>query len=153
MKLSGGRYGNYRSAGDARIGSRAEQSKVGWQDKLLDYIKIVTRVMLLSQIAYRNEVPLKDALPNVRRLNEEQCAFVYTDSALDFGVYDVVTKKLVLAIEVDGWHFHGYSDEQQKRDALKDSIMAAYGIPVLRLLTNGSGEEQLIREALNSVLV
>ncbi len=105
-----------------------------------------------KRLAYRNEVPLKDALPNVRRLNEAQCAFVYTNSALDFGVYDVVTEKLVLAIEVDGWYFHGYSDEQQKRDALKDSIMAAYGIPVLRLPTNGSGEEQLIREALNSVL-
>ena len=105
-----------------------------------------------KRLAYRNEVPLKDALPNVRRLNEAQCAFVYTNSALDFGVYDVVTEKLVLAIEVDGWHFHGYSDEQKKRDALKDSIMAAYGIPVLRLPTNGSGEEQLIRAALNSVL-
>ena len=88
----------------------------------------------------------------MRRLNEAQCAFVYTNSALDFGVYDVVTEKLVLAIEVDGWYFHGYSDEQKKRDALKDSIMAAYGIPVLRLPTNGSGEEQLIRAALNSVL-
>lgn len=74
---------------------RAQNSQ-RWDDKIScsTTSKCVTRVMLLSQIAYRNEVPLKDALPNVRRLNEEQCAFVYTDSAFDFGMYDVVTKKI-----------------------------------------------------------
>ncbi len=124
---------------------RAQNSQ-RWDDKIScsTTSKCVTRVMLLSQIAYRNEVFLKDTLPNVRRLDEDQRAFVYIDSVLDFGVYDVVTKKLVLAIEVDGWHFHGYNDEHQKCDALKDSIMA--------VSTNGSGEEQLIREELNGVL-
>lgn len=133
---------------------RAQNSQ-RWDDKIScsTTSKCVTRVMLLSQIAYRNEVFLKDTLPNVRRLDEDQRAFVYIDSVFDFGVYDVVTKKLVLAIEVDGWHFHGYNDEHQKCDALKDSIMAVYSIQVLRLPTDGSGEEQLMREALNGVLV
>lgn len=74
---------------------------------------------------------------------------MFTDSALDFGVYSRVTGRLVLAIEVDGWQYHGNSEQQQQRDARKDSIMAAYGVPVLRLPTNGSGEERLIREALD----
>ena len=95
---------------------------------------------------------LRDALPNTRRLNEEQRAFVFRDSALDFGVYSRVTKRLLLAIEVDGWTFHGMSQKQQKRDGLKDSIMSAYGVPVLRLPTIGSGEEQKIREALDRLL-
>jgi very-short-patch-repair endonuclease len=85
-------------------------------------------------------------------LNEEQRAFVFRDSALDFGVYSRVTKRLLLAIEVDGWEFHGMSEEQQRRDALKDSIMNVYGIPVLRLPTIGSGEDQKIREALDRFL-
>ena len=89
---------------------------------------------------------------STRRLSEEQRAFTFTDSALDFGVYSRVTGRLVLAIEVDGWKYHGASDTQRKRDALKDSIMAAYGVPVLRLPTNGSGEERLIREALDKLL-
>ena len=67
-------------------------------------------------------------------------------------MYSRVTGRLVLAIEVDGWQYHGASDTQRKRDALKDSIMAAYGVPVLRLPTNGSGEERLIREALDKLL-
>ena len=105
-----------------------------------------------SRFGYQIEVFLKDALPNTRRLSEEQRAFVFTDSALDFGVYSRVTGRLVLAIEVDGWQYHGASDTQRKRDALKDSIMAAYGVPVLRLPTNGSGEELRIREALDELL-
>ena len=105
-----------------------------------------------STFGYHTEVPLWEALPNTRRLSEEQRAFVFTDSALDFGVFSRVTGRLVLAIEVDGWEYHGASDTQRKRDALKDSIMAAYGVPVLRLPTNGSGEELRIREALDELL-
>ena len=105
-----------------------------------------------SRFGYQIEVFLKDALPNTRRLSEEQRAFTFTDSALDFGVYSRVTGRLVLAIEVDGWQYHGASDTQRKRDALKDSIMAAYDVPVLRLPTNGSGEERRIREALDKLV-
>ena len=105
-----------------------------------------------STFGYHTEVPLWEALQNTRRLSEEQRAFVFTDSALDFGVFSRVTGRLVLAIEVDGWEYHGNNKEQQQRDARKDSIMAAYGVPVLRLPTNGSGEERRIREALDELL-
>ena len=105
-----------------------------------------------STFGYHTEVPLWEALPNTRRLSEEQRAFVFTDSALDFGVFSRVTGRVVLAIEVDGWEYHGNNKEQQQRDARKDSIMAAYGVPVLRLATNESGEERRIREALDKLL-
>ena len=105
-----------------------------------------------SSFGYYTEVPLRDMLPNTRLLNEEQRDFVFTDSALDFGVYSRVTGRIVLAIEVDGWEYHGNNKEQQQRDARKDSIMAAYCVPVLRLATNESGEERRIREALDKLL-
>lgn len=74
---------------------RAQNSQ-RWDDKIScsTTSKCITRIMLLNQIAYRNKVFLKDALPNVCRLNEDQRVFVYTDSVLDFGMYDVVTKKI-----------------------------------------------------------
>ena len=105
-----------------------------------------------STFGYHTEVPLWEALPNTRRLSEEQRDFVFTDSALDFGVFSRVTGRIVLAIEVDGWEYHGNNKEQQQRDARKDSIMAAYDVPVLRLATNESGEERRIREALDQLL-
>ena len=105
-----------------------------------------------SSFGYYTEVPLREALPHTRFLNEEQRDFVFTDSALDFGVYSRVTGRIVLAIEVDGWEYHGNNKEQQQRDARKDSIMAAYGVPVLRLATNESGEERRIKEELDKLL-
>lgn len=135
-------------------------SQVKWADRRRSPAENVAEQCLRDVLAepryarfgYQTQVFLRDALPNTRRLNEEQRVFVFRDSALDFGVYSRVTKRLLLAIEVDGWEFHGMSQKQQKRDGLKDSIMSAYGVPVLRLPTIGSGEEQKIREALDRLL-
>ena len=135
-------------------------SQVKWVDRRRSPAENVAEQCLRDVLAeprytrfgYQTQVFLRDALPNTRRLNEEQRAFVFRDSALDFGVYSRVTKRLLLAIEVDGWQFHGMNEEQQRRDALKDSIMSAYGVPVLRLPTIGSGEGQKIREALERLL-
>ena len=132
-------------------------SRVKWADRRRSPAENIAEQCLSDVLAepryarfgYQAQVFLRDALPNTRRLSEEQRSFVFRDSALDFGVYSRVTKRLLLAIEVDGWKFHGMSQTQQKRDNLKDSIMSAYGVPVLRLSTIGSGEEQKIREALD----
>lgn len=105
-----------------------------------------------SHVEYRKQVPLKDALPHVRGLSEEQYDFVFSDSSLDFLIRLKGSRRVFLAIEVDGWEFHGMNEEQQRRDALKDSIMSIYGIPVLRLPTIGSGEGEQIREALDRLL-
>lgn len=135
-------------------------SRVKWADRRRSPAENVAEQCLCDVLAepryarfgYQAQVYLRDALPNTRRLSEEQRSFVFRDSALDFGVYSRVTKRLLLAIEVDGWTFHGMSQKQQKRDNLKDSIMSAYGVPVLRLSTIGSGEERQIREALDRLL-
>ena len=105
-----------------------------------------------SHVEYRKQVPLKDALPHVGGLSEEQYDFVFSDSSLDFLIRLKGSRSVFLAIEVDGWEFHGMNEEQQRRDALKDSIMSIYGIPVLRLPTIGSGEGEQIREALDRLL-
>lgn len=105
-----------------------------------------------SHVEYWKQVPLKDALPHVGGLSEEQRNFVFSDSSLDFLIRVKGSRRVFLAIEVDGWEFHGMSEEQQRRDALKDSIMDLYGIHVLRLPTIGSGEGEQIREALDRML-
>ena len=67
---------------------------------------------------------------------------------MDFLLYNPVSKSPVLAIEVDGFHFHKDGTKQAQRDRLKDSIFEKYGIPLLRLPTNGSGEIERIKEKL-----
>jgi very-short-patch-repair endonuclease len=55
----------------------------------------------------------------------------------------------LLAIEVDGFAYHENNPAQLERDSLKNEILHTYGMPLLRLPTTGSGEEQRIRTALD----
>jgi hypothetical protein len=99
-------------------------------------------LLVQSQILLRNLVPAPDTLERHQR------AFVQRRSSVDFVIYNRITRRPVLAIEVDGFRFHEDRPEQLERDALKDSILKRLGIPLLRLATTGSDEEQRIREAL-----
>lgn len=67
---------------------------------------------------------------------------------VDFLLYNPVSKTPVLAIEVDGYDYHKDGTQQSQRDRLKNSILEKYGIPLLRLPTNGSKEIEKVREKL-----
>lgn len=54
-------------------------------------------------------------------------------------------------IEADGFSSHENNPRQQARDIMKNHIFDVYGLPLLRLSTNGSGEEQRIRQMLEKV--
>lgn len=69
---------------------------------------------------------------------------------VDFLIYNRITKAPVLAIEVDGFHYHKDGTEQAIRDRMKDEIFTKYGIPILRLPANGSAEIQKIKAMLKN---
>lgn len=95
-----------------------------------------------SQILLRNLVSAPE------RLGAAERAFIRRRSSVDFVVYNRITRRALLAIEVDGFRFHEDRPRQLERDALKDGILERIGIPLLRLATTGSDEERRIREAL-----
>ena len=70
---------------------------------------------------------------------------------VDFLLFRKMDKQPTLAIEVDGTRFHAPGSKQAERDAKKDCIMGKCGIMLLRLRTDGSGEPEKIRAALQSV--
>ncbi|MDO5052626.1 MAG: AAA domain-containing protein [Pseudoclavibacter sp.] len=105
-----------------------------------------------ARLAAAPRVRLRDLLPDTGRLDERQRSFVRSVSAVDFAVYHRVSRRLLLAIEVDGTAFHENDPEQQRRDRMKASILRRYGVEVLSLPTNGSGEEARIRAALDRAL-
>lgn len=73
-------------------------------------------------------------------------------SHIDFLVYQSFDKSPVLAIEVDGIAYHEKNQVQSERDALKNSILAKAGIPLLRLKTNQSQERDRIVASLNHAI-
>lgn len=93
--------------------------------------------------------PLKMLIRNPNRLTEEECKFAMNSlTHTDFVIFNKLDKMPVLVIEVDGYAYHQRNPEQLRRDRMKDEILRKYEIPMLRLSTVESGEEERIRRAL-----
>lgn len=97
--------------------------------------------------------PLNMLIRNPELLNEQECQYAMNSAThLDFLIYNRIGKKPVLAIEVDGYEYHKEDTVQASRDLLKNHIMELYEIPLLRFMTNGSGEKEKIIEMLNKLV-
>ena len=96
--------------------------------------------------------PLRHLVTAASNLTPEQRAYASRSwTHVDFLVYDTVTHKAKLAIEVDGTQYHKIGSDQGRRDLMKDSVLAAIGLPLLRLSTAGSQEKEKIASALTNI--
>lgn len=128
--------------------SRYKSENIVWT--LLNDILAEPHYGLLEVVS---QVRLRDLLPNFDRLNERQREFARSVSAIDFAVYHKVSRRMLLAVEVNGTRFHEDSPEQQVRDELKAQIIGIYGADVLVLRTNDSNIESTVRDRLDRVLM
>ncbi len=88
-----------------------------------------------------------------QRLTESEYRYAtHPNTHVDFLIYNRITKAPVMAIEVDGVHFHKEGIRQAKRDRMKDEIFAKYNIPLLRFPTDGSEEIQKIKKMLCEII-
>lgn len=94
--------------------------------------------------------PLRHLLTESSNLSTEQRTYAnHSWTHIDFLIYDTVTHKAKLAIEVDGTRYHRTGSSQSRRDIIKDSVLAAIGLPLLRLSTAGAQEKEKIASALS----
>lgn len=97
--------------------------------------------------------PLNMLIRDTQLLNEEECKYAMNSAThLDFLIYNKISKKPVLAVEVDGYHYHKTGTKQAERDIMKNHILDLYNIPYIRFATNGSREKELLIEELNRCL-
>ena len=93
--------------------------------------------------------PLRHLITSASNLSSEQRTYaLHPWTHIDFLIYDTVSHKAKLAIEVDGTQYHKAGSDQGKRDLMKDSVLAVLGLPLLRLSTAGSQEKEKIKQAL-----
>ena len=93
--------------------------------------------------------PLRHLIESPSDLTREQRAYASRSwTHVDLLVYNDVTHKAVLAVEVDGTQYHKADSDQHGRDTIKDSVLASIGLPLLRLSTAGSQEKEKIAKAL-----
>lgn len=97
--------------------------------------------------------PVNMLIKNPYLLNDDECLYAMNPAThVDFLVYNRVSNRAILAIEVDGYAFHQKETAQAKRDLLKNHIFELYYIPLLRFSTTGSGEREKIINMLNKIL-
>ncbi len=97
--------------------------------------------------------PMHMLIKDTSLLNERESQYaMHPNTHIDFLIFNRISKKPFLAIEVDGYRYHKAGTAQAKRDSHKNYIMELYGIPLLRLVTNGSGEEPKIRAKLDELM-
>lgn len=94
-------------------------------------------------------VRLKDLITTYDGFNEEEVKYInHPKTHVDFVIFDKITYKPKLCIEVDGTKYHDYSNKQIVHDEIKDRILKTNNINILRLKTNKSKEIVKIKELL-----
>jgi len=105
-----------------------------------------------SKYDFRAHVSLKHLIKHKDGLSNRERKFVeHPNSHVDFIVFHRFDYHPILVVEVDGYKYHKKGTKQFRRDRLKDSILKKSDIYMLRLPTNGSGEEKKIRQMLLSI--
>lgn len=94
--------------------------------------------------------PMRMLIKNLALLDERERQYARNPAThIDFLIFNRISKKPVLAVEVDGYEYHKADTVQSTRDTLKDHILKLYKIPLLRFWTNGSGEKEKLTEMLD----
>jgi superfamily I DNA and/or RNA helicase len=97
--------------------------------------------------------PLNMLIHNPKLLTEEECKYAMNFAThLDFLIFNRLDKNPVLAVEVDGFKFHQEGTVQATRDKMKNEILKKYNIPLLRFITNGSQEKEILESKLLQLL-
>ena len=97
-------------------------------------------------------MPLNLLIRDVTKMTEEEAKYAMNPlTHLDFTLYSKISKKVLAAIEVDGYAFHKSGTRQSERDLLKNSVLDKYEIPLFRFATNGSGEKERLKELLAEI--
>lgn len=117
---------------------------------------VIEKVLSLPEFHNLDRVihqPLKMLIRDRSKLDEDECRFVMNVlTHTDFVIFNKLDKRPLLVVEVDGYAFHDNNPKQLNRDKMKDAILEKYGIPILRIKTNESGEEAKLRNKLTQIL-
>ena len=97
--------------------------------------------------------PLNMLIRDTSKLDEKELKYATNPlTHTDFFIFRKIDKAPILVVEVDGYAFHANNPKELKRDKMKDAILEKYNIPILRVATNGSGEEEKLKKKLSMIL-
>ena len=143
-------YKQYTKERQVYLQKHKKVSKYDSENLMYSLIEDIICANKYSSLDVVCNFPLNMLIKNPELLNEQECRYALNPAThLDYLIYNRIGKKPVLAIEVDGYSYHKEDTIQASRDLLKNHIMELYEIPLLRFMTNGSGEREKIVEMLD----
>lgn len=146
-------YQGYARRRRAFLRKHRRVSEYDSENLLYAVIREVLRAPEFSCVGCAIHVALVNILKDFAPLDAEEAAYARNPlTHVDFLLFRKVDKSPLVAVEVDGTAFHAPGSAQAKRDQKKNRIFEKYGIPLLRLRTDGSGEEAAIRRKLREML-
>lgn len=90
-------------------------------------------------------VRLSDLITDYSGFTKKEIEYInHQWSHVDFVLFDKLTYKPVLCIEVDGTTYHDYSKRQINHDIIKEKVLKQNNHKFLRIKTNNSDEQQKI---------
>lgn len=138
-----------------RLAYQAEHAKVSnYMSENLVYDLLVK---VLDELSRKNlsvvcHYPLAKIISDWSLLTSQEKD--YAKNALthiDFLIYNSLTKQPMMAIEVDGWHYHNDKVVQQSRDRLKNQILEKYSLPLYRISTTDTITSEGLKEIFASL--
>jgi hypothetical protein len=144
----------YKQYTAERLTYEAQSGKIS--EYLSENIIYETLVKAIDKIQMSNcgivcHYPLSRLKTDFEGLNTQEIAFISNSlSHVDFLLYNSITKKPLMVIEVDGWKYHNLSEVQQSRDKLKDDILTKYDLKPYRISTIDTINVETIADMLSN---
>lgn len=146
-------YSQYKDERDEYLKKHKKISMYDSENLMYSLIKDIIAENKFSSLGVICRIPLRMLIRNFDLLSAEEHKYAMNNAThLDFLIYNKITKKPLLAIEVDGYEYHKKGTAQAERDKLKNNIMNTCHIKLLRFKTNGSGEKEKIISTLETLL-
>ena len=106
-----------------------------------------------KDLTFTFRYPVNILIKDKTLLTEEERKYAsHHNTHIDFLIYNKISKIPLLVIEVDGYKYHKEDNKRKERDILKNNILSKYNIPLIRLTTDGSREESIIRSKLDEIV-
>lgn len=145
-------YKQYTESRQAYLKDKKQISKYESENLMYNLILETISEAGREDLSVLCHYPLNELIKDPCYLNDEECKYAMNPAThLDFLIYNKISKRPIMAIEVDGFQYHKSGTEQAERDKKKNHILELYGIPLVRFATNGSGEKEKIMDFLRQM--
>lgn len=146
-------YQGYAEQRRAYLQKHKKISKYDSENLMYAVVQEILSEEAFSTIGCAVHVSLATLIKDYAPLTESEQEYARNPlTHVDFLLFRQTDKQPVLAIEVDGTSFHKAGSKQAERDEKKGRIMDKCGVFLLRLRTDGSGEREKLRTALQAIL-